>query len=1235
MPTVSGVMKVKITAIAGEGSINDWSVTLELGPEVRVRDLKEMLTQTPHGLTFTKATKILARQASGMMYTLEEGAKVKKEMVVHGASIPKVPPPAKAVTPTNVTVPPKEPAASPPRKSATPTNATVPAKESAASPPRKAATPTKAVDPAPPPPAPVRSPPLVGGQQAAGMPKQAPAGIPKQAPVEVVSKVQAVASKSPAPGGYPQSATRLSMTREVVSWLGALLPVWPDHSKANLGSRAKSLSPSMAKNLAEEMVSAITADNVQTPLTAIFAHWMGSKDGPLSPGVSGLPRLHEAMMLMQDVLNKRLAPLASKFGLKETSYSFRDLYKALEEYISPGSSDYVQLMVGILHAIWFGSSEFNSKTVEKVREARGFSEPVPMNSALPAALFVTHAYHWGLPRLERRLRSAPRTLAFAELLLREYADAVAHPWVPTQKRQLVVWVIGASNKYEGELARAGFFEDAAGLLPGMPADSSNRMHVMLFGDDIQPFSSSGARVKVSSYGPVDMLGLPSVKPDLIVQFHSGIGTLNPDLVERWLSWMVCVKDYKSTVVLTCRSESEARAEDALLSRLQFNTVVDHTRSLYSGMAADPSITHDDNGWIVAIRGSLLPTEALSRVDVEALCRSVASDVKAIEDNKGSEVAEEAVNDEVEQQKNPAVFWGILDLKYDPDLRIQDRVKVLETGDGRASRFSGYGAAIMKSFKSDNKLEETVNRAVLVENKKITHDFFSEAGYSSLLPRQAAFPKAYTKDLAKKISMQLGLASGQICVLKLCNRARGAGCIPIGQEELDEALRCLLTPPADVEAWLKKADRKFSRRVSWGCFEEQLRHWWSNECPCFIVEEFCQSRPITKFDMEFDGTMRVGFSLHRMKETEDEDEIMTENGRVRSGKNDLSRPLPNDPGERDVFLTNAITAAFWSMDSHTWKNMAKRDTLTIQWLGGYWKLPEEDIYSSDLRGRIISKARQGTAPVDLMALHEVYAAFGDAVQQIFTLQEISPNQLVRRYADFPEFGAFVAARQACAMRQRDPAKSKTILGLSEAVNKKSKGGPHRECVDSYISRNQGVFEVMSQRWAEATKFFDKSLRHMPANATARFLQGMYLLEMEQWGQAIETMEDSLQLDPDFKAPYVNIGFAWLRLGKWENAIEVSEAGLYRHPQTPHCFYNIGMACYGLAMEDNPRLRPKSGLSWRERSAEAFGSCRSHLEKKSSMWKEEDDAMLATLKAPSRLPLPPLTNRDGWKFFNWRP
>ena len=249
-------------------------------------------------------------------------------------------------------------------------------------------------------------------------------------------------------------------------------------------------------------------------------------------------------------------------------------------------------------------------------------------------------------------------------------------------------------------------------------------------------------------------------------------------------------------------------------------------------------------------------------------------------------------------------------------------------------------------------------------------------------------------------------------LKLCNRARGAGCIPILAADLDLALERLLILPDNVEAWLDGQDREFPVECKWGCFQEQIRHWWSNECPVFVAEELCKSAPVQQEGKAFDGTMRVGFSLHRVEEPA-ESEAEAEEEELTFHNAPDPEPAVEFPGE------------------------ALPGSLSIEWLGGYWKLPAEDTTSSDLTAKVISKARQGTAPVDVQQLQEVYAALGDSVQQVFTNASLSPQTLLRRYPDISELGAFVASRLACSMRMRDPTKSQMVLGLAQTSLSKCK------------------------------------------------------------------------------------------------------------------------------------------------------------------------------------------------------
>ena len=218
------------------------------------------------------------------------------------------------------------------------------------------------------------------------------------------------------------------------------------------------------------------------------------------------------------------------------------------------------------------------------------------------------------------------------------------------------------------------------------------------------------------------------------------------------------------------------------------------RNLFSGMAAGAAATYDEHGWITVVRG--ISREKLETFQLDDLTEAPSGP---------------SVDGEKSEKRSPAVFWCILDLKYDPTVALEQRVKVLETGDGRSSKFSGYGAAIKENFKADKRLEETLHRAVLVENKKLTHEFFVQSGYEHLMPRQMCFRRSYYDTLALDLIEGLGLRSAgangpeRACVLKLCNRARGAGCIPIKAADLDVALERLLTLPENAEEWLKEQD----------------------------------------------------------------------------------------------------------------------------------------------------------------------------------------------------------------------------------------------------------------------------------------------------------------------------------------------------------------------------------------------------------------------------------------------
>ena len=317
------------------------------------------------------------------------------------------------------------------------------------------------------------------------------------------------------------------------------------------------------------------------------------------------------------------------------------------------------------------------------------------------------------------------------------------------------------------MATDGYFEEAAGFLPG----NDERLKIQLVGLT-QPLNAVGTRVTVQVQ-PLDphLLFCPRIN------------------LESFLAIAANDLDLNATVAVTCCASDEAERLILLLEYLGAQLILRKVRNLFSGMAAGGA-TYDEHGWVTVFKG--ISADKLENLKLEEFLKSL--DVQA---------------EKVEKARSPAVFWGILDLKYDPTLPMEQRVKVLETGDGRSSKFSGYGAAIKENFKADKRLEETLHRAVLVENKKLTHEFFVESGYEHLMPRQMCFRRKYYDTLALDLieGLQLKPANGpeKACVLKLCNRARGAGCIPIQAADLDLALERLLKLPEDAEEWLKEQD----------------------------------------------------------------------------------------------------------------------------------------------------------------------------------------------------------------------------------------------------------------------------------------------------------------------------------------------------------------------------------------------------------------------------------------------
>mmetsp|Transcript_118809 Transcript_118809/g.383649 ORF Transcript_118809/g.383649 Transcript_118809/m.383649 type:complete len:604 (-) Transcript_118809:134-1945(-) len=556
-----------------------------------------------------------------------------------------------------------------------------------------------------------------------------------------------------------------------------------------------------------------------------------------------------------------------------------------------------------------------------------------------------------------------------------------------------------------------------------------------------------------------------------------------------------------------------------------------------------------------------------------------------------------------QKLTSVAFWGICDIKYDPRLsNPRERVALLELGDGRSSRFSHHGRAIKEKFDAEFCMDETpIKRAVMTENKKFTHDMFVMEGFAHLRPPTVAYPRRYHAMLAGQILSDLGVRGGKgAVVLKLCNRSRGAGIVVATPQELDGVLRRLLTPPLGDERWLDGCLKGALNPEFSECMEEACLHWWSNECPLFVVERCCYSIPVAMEecpDTKFDGTMRVAFALYRNE------------------KNQYQKMISVKPFE-------------------------------IAWLGGYWKLPKaafEENGSGSLEGlhnRVVSSfnsAEKRTAEVSPEHLQEVFDALTPALPSVFQSGGIGVQMIMNVYREDALFRAFALSRVAAAMRATEMPKARSLFDLArrmvKAPEKQDAESLPEMSVMSYIERNAGVCHCLEGNWEKAMERWRLSLKHHTLNSTAYYVAGCYHQEVGEYHTAADCMLKSIALDPDFKSPYCGLGNAYMLQGSFDAAVEAGLACCRRHPDAPVAHHIIGQSVYHSFRRDPSRAWREDAAEVADRAAKALELARRRVPEQ---WTEADEAMLSYLLAPpqerDRMPEQAV---HVWKVYGWRP
>lgn len=807
----------------------------------------------------------------------------------------------------------------------------------------------------------------------------------------------------------------------------------------------------------------------------------------------------------------------------------------------------------------------------------------------------------------KKLQDAYAALGHSDRRVQSWSSVLISSWAwlellglarqGTAQCPFVFWVLGASDSVEGALARDGVFADINSL-------STAPCEIILCGDGLSQIVDAGPEASPGNHRP-RIRGFPShsiadsaQEPDLVMVLMPAV-TLHEDgqmsISSSFLPENPQQFFESKFIVISTRFCCSSEELSLLEERLQGRALFVMQRNMMSALHWNSSAEFDDNGWITCVTG-------FEGLEILLAMRFAPPGRRAVS----------------EATCNPALFWGILDLKYDPTRPILERVQVLEAGDGRVSKFSNDGEIILTKFKERYNMSDLTYKGkaeAVCANKKLTHDLAKLCGYENIFPRQACFPRVYSSDLAAQILRELDVQPHGFVVLKLLNLNRGAGVVPVQASKLDETLQTLLRPPADLEQWLTQ--QLTTVQPQWGSFDEQARFWWSNECPHFIAERLCNSMPLSDAGKRYDGTMRVSFVLHRKP------------GQV-------IKPKPWTPSGRKPVL----------------EALPESGELAVDWLGGYWKLPKVDMDAPELRNRVVSAARTGgTAPVDVTHLIEVYAALGDLVQKLLGGSEprLDAQILHELYRRESSLASYFATQ--FAMFKRPP--SLDWLDVAESFLVSCRDSSMKRCAESFLNRARGLVEAaaLSRSWDCAQEWFNRSIENWPSNAMSYYLLGVASLELGKTQRAADLLAHSLLLDPDYKPIYVNLGAALLRLRRFDEAAEISEALLERHPTAAQGHYHLGVACYqqllalqapfsahrkenhGSAESLEDRKLSKKFEKLRQRGLHALSECRGEGSR-SYPWLKKDELMLLALGGLAELPQIELPESAGWPLMAWR-
>jgi len=160
--------------------------------------------------------------------------------------------------------------------------------------------------------------------------------------------------------------------------------------------------------------------------------------------------------------------------------------------------------------------------------------------------------------------------------------------------RLLLWIVGAREAMEGELARRGLLAEPLAAL--WPPAARHGVELILCGPEMREWGPADQRppprplvraVSGTLHSRLKDAPALTTEPDAMLLLNSGVGTLLLPLVAPWLPTLAAVLAMRVPCILTCYNASEAAGQEALLRLFGARTLLPSRQNPFAHAAPLP------------------------------------------------------------------------------------------------------------------------------------------------------------------------------------------------------------------------------------------------------------------------------------------------------------------------------------------------------------------------------------------------------------------------------------------------------------------------------------------------------------------------------------------------------------------------------------------------------------------------------------------------------------------------